>query len=150
MWNSMTSTSFVFTELANTKKYGGVFLYNRVFIEWRHYVSQNEVWGRGCYITLFSPSDVTAFHRIVWIACLCYCQLCYDLFLGLWIIVEAQSVIYDAGINSLSCLCWCAYHVISVTICIWDCVYNSRPNKIDLYYLSFDLCYLWCRNSLNL
>ena len=27
--------------------------------------SQNEVWGRGCYITLFSPSDVTAFPRIL-------------------------------------------------------------------------------------
>ena len=64
LWNSMTSTSFVFTELANTMKYGGGFLYNLFFIEWRHCVSQNEVWGRGCYITLFSPSDVTAFHRI--------------------------------------------------------------------------------------
>ena len=39
-------------------------LYNLVFTEWRHCVSQNEVWGRGCYITLFSPSNVTAFHRI--------------------------------------------------------------------------------------
>ena len=37
---------------------------NLVFTEWRHCVSQNEVWGRGCHITLFSPSDVTAFHRI--------------------------------------------------------------------------------------
>ena len=60
----MTSTSFVFTELANTMKYGGGFLYNLVFTEWRHCVSQNEIWGRECYITLFSPSDVTAFHRI--------------------------------------------------------------------------------------
>ena len=63
LWNSMTSTSFVFTKLANTMKYGGGFLYNLVFTEWRHCVSQNEVWGRGCYITLFSPNDVTAFHR---------------------------------------------------------------------------------------
>ena len=39
----MTSTFFVFTELANTMKYG----------------------VEGSYITLFSPSDVTAFHRIV-------------------------------------------------------------------------------------
>ena len=39
----MTSTSFVSTELANTMKYGG---------------------GGGSYITLFSPSDVTAFHRV--------------------------------------------------------------------------------------
>ena len=60
----MTLTSFVFTELANTMKYGGGVLYNLVFTEWRHCVSQNEVWGRGSYITLFSPSDVTAFHRI--------------------------------------------------------------------------------------
>ena len=66
LWNSMTPTSFVFTELANTIRYGGGFLYNLVFTEWRHCVSQNEVWGRGCYITLFSPSDVTAFHRIQW------------------------------------------------------------------------------------
>ena len=64
LWNSMTSTSFVFTELVNTMKYGGGSLYNLVFTEWRHCVSQNEVWGRGCYITLFSPSDVTAFHII--------------------------------------------------------------------------------------
>ena len=38
-------------------------LYSRVFTEWRHCVSQNQVWGRGCNITLFSPSDVPAFHR---------------------------------------------------------------------------------------
>ena len=39
-------------------------LYNLVFTEWGHCVSQNKVWG--CYIglTLFSPSDVTACHRI--------------------------------------------------------------------------------------
>ena len=52
----MTSTSFVLTELANTMKYGGGFLYNFfftdwsigegvlyniIFTEWRHYVSQN-------------------------------------------------------------------------------------------------------------
>ena len=36
--NSMTSISFVFTELANTMKYGGGFLYNLVFTEWRHCV----------------------------------------------------------------------------------------------------------------
>ena len=62
--NDLDTTSFVFTQLANTMKYGGGFLYNLVFTEWRHCVSQNEVWGRGCYIILFSPSDVTAFHRI--------------------------------------------------------------------------------------
>ena len=39
LWNSMTSISFVFTELANTMKY-----------------------GEGAYITLCLPSDVTAFH----------------------------------------------------------------------------------------
>ena len=38
LWNSI---SFVFTELANTMKY-----------------------GEGSYITLFSPSDVTAFYRM--------------------------------------------------------------------------------------
>ena len=64
LWNSMIFASFVFTELANTMKYGGGVLYNLVFTEWRHCVTQNEVWGRGCYITLFSPSDITTFHRI--------------------------------------------------------------------------------------
>ena len=63
LWNSMTLTSFVFTELANTMKYGGGVLYNLVFTEWRYWVPQNEVWGRGFYKTLFSPSDVTALHR---------------------------------------------------------------------------------------
>ena len=44
----------------------GGFLYNLVFTEWLHCVSQNEARGRGYYIALFSPSDVTAFHRILW------------------------------------------------------------------------------------
>ena len=57
-------TSSVFTELANTMKYGGGVLYNLVLTEWRHWVSYNEIWGRGFHITLFSPSAVTAFHRI--------------------------------------------------------------------------------------
>ena len=52
LWNSMTTTSFVFTELANTMKYGGRLLYNLVFTEWRHCVSQNEVWGRGVLYNL--------------------------------------------------------------------------------------------------
>ena len=39
-------------------------LYNLVFTELRHCVLQNEVWGRECYITSFSPSDVTTFHRM--------------------------------------------------------------------------------------
>ena len=47
LWNSMISTSFVFTELANTMNYGRGFLYNLVFIGWHLSVSQNEVWGRG-------------------------------------------------------------------------------------------------------
>ena len=43
----------------------GSFNYNLVLTEGRHCVSQNEVWGRGCYITLFSQRDVTASRRIV-------------------------------------------------------------------------------------
>ena len=43
LWNLMTLTSFVFTELANTVKYGGGVLYS---------------------LTLFSPSDITALHRM--------------------------------------------------------------------------------------
>ena len=38
----MTSISYVFTELANIMKYGGGFLYNLVFTEWRHSVLQND------------------------------------------------------------------------------------------------------------
>ena len=41
LWNTITLTSFVFTELANTMKYGGGFL-----------------------LTLFSPSDINALHRM--------------------------------------------------------------------------------------
>ena len=54
LWNSMTSTSFVFTEGSyvtlfspsdvtafHRMKYGGGVLYNLVFTEWRHCVSQN-------------------------------------------------------------------------------------------------------------
>ena len=51
LWNSIAWTSFVFTELANTMKYG--------------------VGGGGLYIIVFTevpfktvPGDVTAFHRI--------------------------------------------------------------------------------------
>ena len=64
LWNSMTSTSFVLTELANTMNYWGMFWYNLVFTEWRNCVSQNEVWGRGCYITLFSQNYVTKLEQL--------------------------------------------------------------------------------------
>ena len=64
LWNPMTLTSFFSPSWLIQRSMGEGVLYNLVFTEWRHYVSQNEVWGRGCYITLFSPSDVTAFHRI--------------------------------------------------------------------------------------
>ena len=52
LWNPMTLTAFVFTELANTMKYGGGLLYNLVFTEWRHCVLQN------CHISrrLLSPN----------------------------------------------------------------------------------------------
>ena len=45
----MTLTSFVFTELANTMKYGRGVLYNLIFTDWRHRVSQN------IYTTLIYP-----------------------------------------------------------------------------------------------
>ena len=60
----MTSTSFVFTELANTMKYGGssyITLFSPSDVTAFHRMKYG---GRGCYITFFSPSDVTAFHRI--------------------------------------------------------------------------------------
>ena len=66
LWNSMTMTSFGFTELANTMKYGRGVLYTLVFTEWRHCVSQNKVWERVSYIPFFSPSHVTAFHVVKW------------------------------------------------------------------------------------
>ena len=53
-------TSLRFTEWSM----GEGVLYNRAFTEWRNCVSQNEAWERGCYITVLSPSDVTAFHRM--------------------------------------------------------------------------------------
>ena len=68
LWNSMTVTSFVFTDMANTMMYCGGVLYNLLFTECRHWVSQKEAWGRGSYITLFSPSDVIAFRRIRFIS----------------------------------------------------------------------------------
>ena len=56
---------FVSTELANTMNMGEgsyITLFHRMtslrFTEW------SRGWGRGCYITLFSPSDLYAFHRI--------------------------------------------------------------------------------------
>ena len=64
LWNSMTLTSFVFTELVNTMTYWGGVLYNLVFTEWRHSVLQNEVLGRGVLYNLVSTSGVTAFHGI--------------------------------------------------------------------------------------
>ena len=48
LWNSMTLTSFIFTELANTMKY-----------------------GEGSYITFVSPSAVTVFHRIIYFGHYC-------------------------------------------------------------------------------
>ena len=59
----MTLTSFIFTELANTMKYGRgcyITLFSPSDVTAFHRMK----YGRGCYITLFSPSDVTAFHRI--------------------------------------------------------------------------------------
>ena len=58
--------NLVFTEWLRFTEWimGKGMLYNLVFTEWRHCVSENELWGRGCYIALFSPSDVTAFHRM--------------------------------------------------------------------------------------
>ena len=65
LWNSMTLTSFVFTELANTMKYGGGVLYNLAFTEWRHWVSQNEVWGRGSYITEYATRCIKIKKQII-------------------------------------------------------------------------------------
>ena len=61
----MTSTSFVFTELASTMKLGEGSYITLFSTECRHGVPQKEVWGRGCYITLFSANAVIAFHKIV-------------------------------------------------------------------------------------
>ena len=64
----MTSTSIVFTELANRMKYGGggggsyITLFSLNDVTAFHRLKN--MGGGGPYITLFSPSDVTAFHRI--------------------------------------------------------------------------------------
>ena len=55
----MTMTSFVFTELTNTMKYGGGFLYNLFFTEWRHCVSQNRVDRRRASFY----RDIASFYR---------------------------------------------------------------------------------------
>ena len=60
----MTSTSFVFTKLANTMKYGEgsyIALFSPSDVTALHKMKYG---GRRCYITLFSPSDVTAFHKM--------------------------------------------------------------------------------------
>ena len=59
----MTSTSFVFTELANTIKCGGGLSDVTAFHRMKY-------GGGGCYITLFSPSDLIAFHRIICSVCI--------------------------------------------------------------------------------
>ena len=61
----MTSTSFVFTELANTMKYWGcsyITLFSPSDVTAFHRMKYG---GGGYYIPLFSPSDVTGFHRIL-------------------------------------------------------------------------------------
>ena len=60
----MTLTSFVFTELANTMKYGRGLLYNLVSPSDVTVFHRMKYGGGGCYIALFSRGDVTAFHRI--------------------------------------------------------------------------------------
>ena len=57
----MTSTSFVFTELANTMEGSYITLFSPSDVAAFHRMKYG---GGGYYITLFSPSDVTAFHRI--------------------------------------------------------------------------------------
>ena len=66
--NLMTLTSFVFTELANAMKYGGrgiiyIILYYIIlyYIILYYIILYYIVY---IYIILFSPSDVTTFHRM--------------------------------------------------------------------------------------
>ena len=56
LWNSMTSTSFVFTEQANTMKYGEGFLYNLV--------SPGDVTGVCC---LLKKSMISSKYTNIWI-----------------------------------------------------------------------------------
>ena len=64
LWNSMTSTSFVFTELANTMKYGGGFLYKLVFTEWRHSVKKKLYNTPSPILHSVKRSDVTRFGQL--------------------------------------------------------------------------------------
>ena len=61
----MTTTSFVFTELANTMKYGEGYHITLFLPSDVTAFHRMKYGGGGCYITLFSPSDITAFHRII-------------------------------------------------------------------------------------
>ena len=71
LWNTHYSVNLnaldllFFTELANTMKYGEgsyVTLFSPIDVTAFHKIKHRR---GGYYITLFSPSDVTAFHRIV-------------------------------------------------------------------------------------
>ena len=60
----MTSTSFVYTELANTMKYGEG-SYKTLFSPSEITAFHRMKYVGGDVIALFSPNDVTAFHRIL-------------------------------------------------------------------------------------
>ena len=64
LWNSMTSTSFVSPRWLIQWSMGEgsyITLFSPSDVTAFHRMKYGRV---GCYITLFSPSDVTAFHRI--------------------------------------------------------------------------------------
>ena len=139
----MTSTSFVFTELANTIKYGGGFLYNLVFNEWRHCVSQNEVCGRGCYITLFSPSDVTAFHRVNWSILNTYA--CLYLYLIMYIVVltapsgRTRAVHWHVTSHSCRLLAICSFLYDVIPDIARHCLMYSQQT----WHVAPSLVYCW-------
>ena len=156
MWNSMTSTSFIFTKLANTMKYGAGFLYNLVFTEWRHCVSQSEVWVMGCYITLFSPSDVTAFHRNVlyckyYIVLYCIVLYCIVLYcIVLYCIVLYCIVLYCIVLHCIALHCIVLYcivlHCIALHCIVLYCIvlYCIVLYCIVLYCIVLYCIVLYC------
>ena len=60
----MTLTSFVFTELTNTMKYGRGGSYITLFSPSDITAFYGMKYGVGVSYNIFSPSDVTVFHRI--------------------------------------------------------------------------------------
>ena len=66
LWNSMTSTSSSWLIQWSMGEGSYITLFSPSDVTAFHRIKWG-LWERGCYITLFSPSDVSAFHRIIFV-----------------------------------------------------------------------------------